>query len=107
MQRLTKPRIAPLPLAEWDAELRARFERPGGLDDIFNVMKTLANYPELFRRWIVFANHFLFKSTLTPRDREILILRAGWLAGCEYEWGQHLKIATDDVGFGQAEFDAL
>ncbi len=104
---MTKPRIAPLPLAEWDPELRARFERPGGLDDIFNVMKTLANYPELLRRWIVFANHLLFKSTLTPRDREILILRAGWLAGCEYEWGQHLKIAADDVGFGQAEFDAL
>ncbi len=107
MQRLTEPRIAPLPLDQWDAELRARFERPGGRGDIFNVMKTLANYPELFRRWLVFANHFLFKSTLTTRDREILILRTNWLAGCEYEWGQHLKIAADGAGFGDAEFDAL
>jgi 4-carboxymuconolactone decarboxylase len=107
MQRLTEPRIVPLPLEQWDAELRARFARPGGLGSIFNVMKTLANYPELFRRWLVFANHFLFKSTLPIRHREILILRTGWLAGCEYEWGQHLKIAAAEAAFGPAEFDAL
>ena len=106
-QRLTTPRIAPLPLAEWDSELRARFERPGGLGQILNVMSTLANHPGLFGRWVVFANHFLFKSTLTVRAREILILRSGWLAGCAYEWGQHVKIATADAGFGEAEFAAL
>ena len=47
-QRLTTPRIAPLPLAEWDSELRARFERPGGLGQILNVMSTLANHPGLY-----------------------------------------------------------
>jgi len=46
-------------------------------------------------------------STLTPRSREIVILRTAWLAGCAYEWGQHLKIATRDVAFGEAEFTAL
>lgn len=107
IQRLSQPRIAPLPFEQWAPELRARFERPGGLGQVFNIMKTLANYPELFRRWIVFANHFLFKSSLTPRDREMLILRTAWLADCEYEWGQHLKIATDDAGFGEMEFESL
>ena len=106
-RRPTRPRIAPLPLAEWDAELRARFERPGGLGRILNVMGTLANHPGLFRRWVVFANHFLFKSTLTLRAREIVILRVGWLAGCAYEWGQHLEIAGADAGFGPAEFAAV
>lgn len=94
-------------MPEWDPELRARFERPGGLGQVFNVMKTLANHTGLFKRWVVFANHFLFKSSLTPRDRELLILRTGWLAGCDYEWGQHLKIASDDAQFGEREFDAL
>ncbi len=107
IQRLSEPRIAPLPLPEWDPELRERFERPGGLDDIFNVMKTLANHTGLFKRWLVFANHFLFKNSLSARDREILILRTGWLAGCEYEWGQHLNIAANDCGFGDTEFDAI
>jgi alkylhydroperoxidase family enzyme len=70
-------------------------------------MGTLANHPGLFRRWVIFANHFLFKSTLTARAREILILRTGWLAGCAYEWGQHLEIAAADAGFGEAEFSAV
>jgi 4-carboxymuconolactone decarboxylase len=29
-------------------------------------------------------------STLPPREREILILRIGWLCQAEYEWGQHV-----------------
>lgn len=105
--RLTRPRLVPLPLADWDPELRARFERPGGLGRILNVMSTLANHPDLFRRWVIFANHFLFKTTLTTRAREIVILRTAWLAGCVYEWGQHVAIARRDVGFGEAEFTAL
>src|SRR5262245_57257 len=70
-------------------------------------MTSLANHPDLFRRWVIFANHLLFKSTLTPRTREIVILRTAWLAGCAYEWGQHLKLAATAVGFGEAEFTAL
>ena len=107
IERLTEPRLAPLPLAAWDPDLRERFERPGGLGQILNVMKTLANHAGLFKRWVVFANHFLFKSTLSLRDREIIILRTGWLAGCEYEWAQHVKIAAEACGFGDAEFDAI
>ncbi|MBI4247640.1 MAG: carboxymuconolactone decarboxylase family protein [Candidatus Rokubacteria bacterium] len=105
--RLSRPRIAPLPLADWDPELRARFEKPGGLGRILNVMGTLANHPALFRRWVIFANHFLFKSTLAARAREIVILRTAWLAGCAYEWGQHLEIAAADAAFGEPEFSAL
>ena len=29
-------------------------------------------------------------STLVPWEREILILRIGWLCQAEYEWGQHV-----------------
>ncbi len=97
LQRLSEPRIAPLPISEWDPELRERFERPGGLGQILNVMTTMANYTGLFKRWLMFANHLLFKNSLSARDREILILRTVWLAGCEYEWGQHLKIVAETV----------
>jgi alkylhydroperoxidase family enzyme len=34
-------------------------------------------------------------STLAPREREILILRIGWLCQAEYEWGQHVIFARD------------
>ncbi len=34
----------------------------------------------------------LAKSTLDPRERELVILRVGWLCRAEYEWGQHVLI---------------
>jgi alkylhydroperoxidase family enzyme len=53
------------------------------------------------KRWMVFGNHVLAKSTLSARDRELLILRTGWNCRAPYEWGQHVAIArrigvTDD-----------
>ena len=37
----------------------------------FNIFKTMANHSELMKRWMVFANHILVKSTLPVREREI------------------------------------
>ena len=101
MPRLEMPRVAPLPASDWSEaqqEIMKPFVSQGR---VFNVFATLLNHPDLFRRWLVFANHVLGKSTLDLRDREILILRTGLLAGCDYEWHQHIGIArnagmTDD-----------
>ena len=54
--------------------------------------KTLVNHPDLARRWLVFGNHILGKSTLPASEREILILRIGYLCQAGYEWGQHVII---------------
>jgi 4-carboxymuconolactone decarboxylase len=43
----------------------------------------------------VFGNHILFKSTLPPRERELVILRIGWLCRSDYEWGQHVRIGRE------------
>ena len=88
--RLSQPRIAPLPPAEWSDELARVRDAPGNPP---NVICTLANHPDLARRWMVFANHILGKSTLPVRDRELLMLRIGWLCGSGYEFGQHTLIA--------------
>jgi len=96
--RLTEPRLKPLPFSEWDKELQEIWNKGIKNPDktaarpVFNIMKTLAHHPKLMNRWRVFANHVLSKSSLPPRDREILILRIGWLCGSEYEWGQHVEI---------------
>ena len=94
MPRLTKPRVAPLPAAEWPESVRGVADsNPRGEDGVMNIFATLANHPDLMRRWLVFGNHVLFKSTLPPREREIAILRIGWLCQAEYEWAQHVVIA--------------
>ena len=87
--QLTEPRVKPLPFSEWDDELQKIWKRGKG---VINIQRTLAHHPKLLNRWRVFGNHVLLKSSLPSRDREILILRIGWLCGSEYEWGQHVEI---------------
>jgi 4-carboxymuconolactone decarboxylase len=99
--RPTSPRIAPLKkdaMADEQQKLLAPFEQSGRL---YNVFTTMANHHDLARDWLVFATHILRDNTLPPRDREILILRIGWLCQAEYEWGHHVAIGktaglTDD-----------
>ena len=86
--RLDKPRVAPLALDRIPEELRVRF----GDGPVLNIFRTLANHPGLMKRWLVFGNHVLSKSTLPARERELLILRIGWLCRAGYEWGQHVVI---------------
>ncbi len=86
--RLDKPRVAPLSDEQLDPETRERF----GKGPILNIFRTLANHPALMKRWLVFGNHVLAKSTLPARERELLILRIGWLCRAGYEWGQHVAI---------------
>jgi len=82
------PRVAPTSAAERDAETEALVASMGGL----NIFATLAHHPKLLKRWLVFGNHVLNKSTLPARERELLILRTGWRCGSEYEFGQHTVI---------------
>lgn len=95
MPRLDSHRVAPLSPAEWSEAQREVMKPFVAQGRVFNVFATLLNHPDLFRRWLVFANHVLGKSTLTLRDREILILRTAWLAQCDYEWRQHVGIARN------------
>lgn len=87
--RLRTPRLPPLSDAELDPETRERF----GGGPILNIFRTLAHHPKLMKRWLVFGNHVLARSTLPPRERELAILRTGWLCRAGYEWGQHVGIA--------------
>ena len=93
--RLKEPRILPVEKNEWSGEVRELMEKVNRDGDVLNIFKTLAHHPKLFKRWLVFSNHVLFKSSLPARDREILILRIGWLCRSEYEWSQHVTIGKE------------
>ena len=95
--RLQSPRIAPLEPFAFGAEMREIVENQGGIGsgESLNIIRTLARHPKLLKRWLVFANHVLFKSTLPPREREMIILRIGWRCRSGYEWGQHEIIARE------------
>lgn len=112
--RLTTPRIPPVEPENWTEEqsqalgmdikdLQASIGSP---DKVFNIVKTLIRYPELFKAWLGFANHVLFNSSLPPRDREIVILRIGWLCQSGYEFGQHILIGRE-AGLNDGEIKAI
>jgi len=96
MPRLSKPRLAPLTDAQMDDDTRKLLGVASsgvGGGRVLNIFRTLAVHPKLLKRWLVFGSHVLAKSTLPAREREIAILRVGWLCRAEYEWGQHVAIA--------------
>lgn len=69
----------------------------------YNIYKTLAHHPALYAKWSPLGQYLLNGSTLPPRDREIVILRMGWLCQAPYEWSQHARIAQADVKMTAAE----
>ena len=73
---------------------------------VINIFRVLMNHPALARRWMVFAAHVLGKSTLPPRDRELAILRIGWLNQAPYEWEQHVIIGKRS-GISDAEIEQI
>ena len=85
------PMIADAEASEAQLAVLDRVRRPDGA--VFNIFRTLVGHPDLTRRWLVFGNHVLGKSTLPDRVRELVILRVGWLCQAEYEWAQHVVIA--------------
>jgi 4-carboxymuconolactone decarboxylase len=100
--RLEKPRVEPLAPEEMDPDTRARF----GDGPLLNIFRTLAHHPKLLKRWLVFGNHVLAKSSLPVRERELVILRVGWRCRAEYEFGQHTLIARQS-GLSDAEIERV
>jgi alkylhydroperoxidase family enzyme len=101
--RLSQPRVEPLPESEWSSEVSETLKNVLRIEGRpANIFATLAHHPKLLKRWLVFGNHVLAKQTLSPRDRELAILRIGWLCRAEYEWAQHVVISRR-AGIGDEE----
>lgn len=84
-------------------ELRKALDQlPAGL----NVFKMLANAETLFPSWARLGGAILGKMKLSPKLRELVILRIARISDCEYEWTQHVPIGKA-VGVTDAQVEAL
>jgi AhpD family alkylhydroperoxidase len=77
-------------------------DRPMGL----NVLGTLARHPALTTAYHTFNGHVLFATTLSPRQRELLVLRVAAVRRCDYEWAQHVVLGRD-VGLDGEEITRI
>jgi 4-carboxymuconolactone decarboxylase len=90
--RLSEPRIAPLKDEEFTEDQKKLLEAFGGR--VLNIFRTLVRMPKAFEAFNRWGGYILSRrNSLPPREREIVILRTGYLCRSGYEWAQHVKIA--------------
>jgi alkylhydroperoxidase family enzyme len=86
-------RIAPLPEREWTEMQRAIAARFGPAGRATNALRVYLHHPVLAENILPFERYITSESTLTPRHRQLLILRTAWLCRSEYVWAQHADAA--------------
>jgi len=77
-----------------------------GLTPAANIVATLAHHRDLSDRLAGVYQYLVFGGTTPRRDRELVILRAGWICRSEYEFGQHTLYGRE-AGLTDAEIAAL
>jgi alkylhydroperoxidase family enzyme len=111
--RIAAPRIAPLETPDWDPALLAAAtgNRPAEMGapetPVLNVLKTVANHPALAKQFMGWAGQLLLRSSLPAREREMAILRVGWLCRATYEWTHHVEIGLDHAGLTMVEIEKV
>ena len=105
--RLTQPRIAPVADTDLTEEQR---EVVAGLMQhrpLLNIYRTLVHAPKALGRFLEWGGYVLSRrNSLPPREREIVILRVGYLCKSGYEFTQHAGIGRRE-GLSPAEIAAI
>ncbi|HET8711442.1 MAG TPA: carboxymuconolactone decarboxylase family protein [Spongiibacteraceae bacterium] len=74
--------------------------------NLSEIVRTMLRHPDLFTAQTDIGIQLLGNGTLTPRDRELAILRIGWLCQAPYEWGEHVHVAKA-VGITSEEIERV
>jgi alkylhydroperoxidase family enzyme len=101
--KLSAPRIKPVEESEWSAAHK-EFLKPGVSRS--NNVKTCLYNLELCRRYAPFMSYFVDESTLTLRDKEVLVLRTAFLCKADYIWNAHVTRAKG-AGMSDADIAAI
>lgn len=97
------PRILPLEESELSAEqwrlveemrMIGREVRPGSPRNlpVPKMIATMLRHPAVYEGHLKLAQQLTLRGLISPRDRELVILRTAWLCQCGYEWGEHVQV---------------
>ena len=91
--RLSKPRIAPVADADLTPDQAEILKPMADTGRVLNIFRTLVNAPKAAKGFLAWGNYVLSRrNDLPAREREIVILRIGYLCKSGYEWTQHYAI---------------
>ncbi len=94
--RLKQARIAPLQDHELTDEQKEAVRPLANWGPLLNIFRTLVRAPRAFKRFNFWGGYVLSdRNDLSPRDRELIILRTGFVCSSGYEWAQHEVIGRD------------
>jgi len=107
------PRIEPLPVSEFSEEMQAinheirvAFNLPLDLPP-WEYLATVLRHPSLFRPHNALAVELVGNGALSPRDRELAIIRLAWLMQAPYEFGEHVGAGKRMAGITDEEINWL
>lgn len=120
MQNQFPPRVHPVLPPDWDeATHDAASAFPNARDFVLSRhgdesggargthgLGIILRYPALARAFLTFNNHLASASSLSKRERELLILRISWLRRSEYEFVQHVVLGKN-AGLSEAEIERI
>lgn len=107
------PRIPPMPQEEFTEEMRESTRTlrvAAGLPpegEVPEYIATVLRHPSLYRAHTSLALLLMSQGALSARDREMTVLRVGWLCGAPFEWGEHVAIGRRACGFTPDETEWL
>jgi alkylhydroperoxidase family enzyme len=95
------------PLEDWTEEMRKLVSMPPGYEHHRPTMYgILLNHFDLTRVYKDMMTFFLLRGSLPLRDRELAILRTGWLRQVPFIWGEHVRIGKE-VGLTAEEIERV
>ncbi|HEX6838501.1 MAG TPA: carboxymuconolactone decarboxylase family protein [Polyangia bacterium] len=101
-------RIAPVapPYPPDVAASLGKWMPPGAAVEPLALFRVLQRHPALAERMRPLGAFLLGKTSLTLRERELVILRSCARSGAEYEWGVHASAFGGAAGLDAAALDA-
>src|SRR5580704_8967537 len=106
--RLSSPRVAPLTDAELTDEQREALKPVTERRPAINIYRTMAHAPKALTRFLEWGGYVLSRrNSLAAREREIVILRVGFLCKSGYEFTQHKRIGMTEGGLSEAEVENI
>lgn len=99
------PRIVPA-TAPFEPSVQQQLDKimPPGMAP-FAIFTTMARDPRLFAKMV--GKALFGKGHISAREREIVVGRVTARCGAEYEWGVHIGVFAETLGFTEEQIAAL
>jgi 4-carboxymuconolactone decarboxylase len=104
--RLSRPRVKPATPSSWTPDQREVLEPYERDKRLLNIFMTIGNNPKALKAFATWGGYVRRETRLEEREKELVILRMGWLCKAGYEWTQHKRLALA-AGLSEVEVERI